>query len=431
MQLQFNKVIITDPGSAYHHQLVNLSIEEGKITKIKAVKNQGDKNKSTITQGTNTIFTFSGFLNVSPGWVDVLADYCEPGYEHKETIAGGLKTAAAGGFTNVLLAPNTKPVTANKAALQYIKQQASGNIVNLYPIGAATRDAEGKELAEMMDMQQHGAIAFGDGWKPVQDAALMLKALEYVKAFHGIIIQLPVETRLSAGGLMNEGELSTRLGMPGIPTLAETLLVYRDIELARYTRSRLHISGISCKASVELIRQARQEGLDITCSVTPYHIAFNDQLLATYNSTYKVAPPLRSEEDRKAIVAAVADGTIDCIATHHRPQDWDAKTKEFEYAAEGMAIQGNAFSMVYEAMGAEGKNDLINTFSANARKIFGLADATIAEGNSPDMTLYTTGPEAVYSAYRMTKAVNDPWMNRGSVAAVRGIVNNNQIKLNQ
>ncbi|KAK6024711.1 hypothetical protein OSTOST_09474, partial [Ostertagia ostertagi] len=253
-------------------------------------------------------------LTLSTGWVDLFADYCEPGYEHKETIASGLDAARAGGFTDVLLLPNTNPVIDSKSGVQALLQRVAGHTVRLHPLGAVSREIAGKALAEMLDMRAHGAIAFTDGWHPVQNSSLLLKALEYVKAFKGIILQMPVDTSLSAGGLMHEGEISTRLGMPGIPALAETLMVHRDIELVRYTGSRLHITGISAAESVAMIRAAKAEGLDVTCSVTPYHLALNDEALLQYSSLYKVTPPLRSEADRQALIEGLSDGTIDCIA---------------------------------------------------------------------------------------------------------------------
>src|SRR5690606_4103937 len=288
-------------------------------------------------------------LYVSPGWVDVLADYCDPGYEHKETIESGLNAAAAGGFADVLITPNTYPVIGSKSVLDYVKKKSAYHKVNLQVIGALSKQAEGKELAEMIDMQRAGALAFSDGWKPVQDAGLMLKALEYVKAFKGIIIQVPVEAALSAGGLMHEGELSVKLGMPGIPAMAEHIMVYRDLELLRYTKSRLHFSGVSTLAALDLIRQAKKENLDVSCSVTPYHLLFTDEAVQKYESVFKVSPPLRNEAERKALIKAVMDGTIDCIATHHRPQDWDGKAKEFEYAGYGMIGQETCLPMLLAA----------------------------------------------------------------------------------
>ena len=413
MLLRQAKVI--DPSSPFHGQVVDILFENGILKTI----------APNIDAGGAEVISGQG-LCISRGWVDVLADYREPGYEQKETIATGLNAAAAGGFTDVLLAPNTNPTIDNKSSVQAVIQRAAGHAVTLHPLGAATKNIEGKNLAEMLDMRAGGAIAFSDGWQPVQNSNLMLKALEYVKAFDGIIVQIPIDTSLSAGGLMNEGETSTRLGMPGIPALAETLQVHRDIELARYTKSRLHLTGISTKESIELIRAAKKEGVDVTCSVTPYHLALNEDTLTSYNSLYKVNPPLRSEADRLALIAALKDGTIDCIATHHRPQDWDAKTKEFEYAGDGMNIQELAFAILWDAAGEEvGIERIIDALSTAPRKIFGLETAAIDGGSAASFTIFTTAESNIYHQEAMKSlGMNNPFSGKELKGAVKGIINN-------
>ena len=371
-------------------------------------------------------------LHVSPGWVDVFADYREPGYEHKETIETGIAAAAAGGFTDVLLAPNTQPALSTKSAVRYIKAKAAGKAVNVYPYGTATRNAEGKELAEMMDMRAHGAVAFTDGWKPVQNANLLLKTLEYVTAIDGVVVQIPVDGALSSGGLMHEGPVSTSLGMAGIPAIAETLAVHRDIELARYTGGKLHISGISSATSVDMIRKAKKEGLNVTCSVTPYHLALTDEALRGYDSVYKLLPPLRSEADRKALVAGLKDGTIDCIATHHAPHEWDAKAKEFEYASDGMAIQETAFAAMWGAVQkAVSLDRFVDAVAHAPRKIFGMQQVSMAKGQAACLTLFSpAGTTNLAAGKKKSMGVNNPFLDRELAGSVVGIINNGQVKLN-
>jgi dihydroorotase len=253
MQVLIQQAKITDTRSGFHNQIVDILIEDGIIKDI----------APSINAKADTVVKADG-LCVSTGWTDILADYREPGYEHKETIASGLRAAAAGGYTHVLTAPNTNPAVSTKSIVQSLVQKAAGNFVSLHPLGAITQDIEGKNLAEMLDMHAHGAVAFTDGWKPVQNAQLMLKALEYVKSFNGTLVQIPVDSALAAGGLMHEGPESVKLGMAGIPSLSETILLYRDIELLRYTSSRLHVTGISTAEGVEMIRNAKKEGLNIT-----------------------------------------------------------------------------------------------------------------------------------------------------------------------
>ncbi|RYZ34517.1 MAG: dihydroorotase, partial [Sphingobacteriales bacterium] len=366
-------------------------------------------------------------LAVSPGWVDVFADYREPGYEQKETLESGLRCAAAGGFTDVLLAPNTNPSISSKSTVQYILQKARGNKVNIHPLGSISQQIEGKSLAEMLDMHAHGAIAFTDGWKPVQNPGLMLKALEYVRSFDGVLMQLPIDLALSAGGLMHEGEVSTSLGMPGVPALAETIILHRDIELLRYTGSRLHISGVSTAEGVAMIRKAKAEGLNITCSVTPYHLVLTDEALRTYDSVFKVSPVLRSEVDRLGLVMGLKDGTIDCIASHHRPQEWDSKAKEFEYAGDGMNIQELSFPLVYAALaGLVPLERIIDAFAVRPRKIFGLSTESIGENVRMPLSVFRTSGSWTFNAgSTASKSGNNPFQGTVFEASVIDVINNN------
>ncbi len=421
MQVHIRKARVIDPGSRYHDKITDLLVDDGVIVQIAA----------SIKCTADAVIEAKG-LCVSTGWVDVFADYREPGYEHKETITSGMACAAAGGFTDVLLAPNTLPPLSTKSVIQFVLQRAAGNAVRLHPIGAATQNTDGKDLAEMMDMRAHGAVAFSDGWKPVQSTGLMLKALEYVKAFHGVMIQLPVDASLVSGGLMNEGVVSTSLGMAGIPALAETIMLHRDIELVRYTGSRLHVSGISTAGSVEMMRKAKAEGLSVTCSVTPYHLALTDEELRTYNSDYKVSPPLRTEADRQALIAGVKDGTIDCIASHHRPQEWDAKTKEFEYAADGMAVQEIAFNILWDVLKEHISIErLVELCSVMPRDIFGLEIPEIKKGNKAVLTLFTiVGQSILESGNVKSLSRNNPFIGKQLSGKVFGIINQNQVYLN-
>lgn len=419
MQVLIRQAKIVDPRSEFHGKVVDLLIENGSLKDIAA--NISVKADQTIE---------ADGLWVSPGWIDVFADYAEPGYEQKETIKTGLAAAAAGGFTKVLLAPNTNPTVSTASVVSSIKHKAEGNIVSVLPLGSISQDIEGKNLSEMLDMHRHGAIAFTDGWKPVQNANLFLKALEYVKAFNGTLIQIPIDKSLSEGGLMHEGPVSTRLGMAGIPALSETLMVHRDIELVRYTNSKLHITGISAAESVEMIRKAKAEGLNITCSVTPYHLLLNDESLTSYSSLYKVMPPLRSEHDRQALIAGLKDGTIDCITSHHRPQEWDAKAKEFEYASNGMNVQEITFSLALQALGKENLDVIIKALSENPAKIFGIETVSIAKGNKTSLTLFSVNGNTQLNSMK-SKSKNNPFVSKELQGSVLGIINNGQTHLNK
>ncbi len=413
---------IVDARSDFHNKVVDILIENGKI---KTIAPAIDAQAEHIIEGAE--------LCVSTGWVDLFADYREPGFEQKETIASGLDAAAAGGFTQVFITPNTNPAISTKSVVEFVLRKAAGHLVRLHPLGAISKDLDGKNLAEMLDMHQHGAIAFTDGWKPVQNANLMLKALEYVKAFNGILVQIPVEASLSAGGLMNEGETSTRLGMAGIPEMAETLLLHRDIELLRYTGSRLHVTGISTAASVELVRKAKESALDITCSVTPYHLALTEEKLAGYSSMYKVSPPLRSETDRQTLIAGLKDGTIDCIASHHRPQDWDAKTREFEYAADGMNLQEITFPVLWQTLHNEiDIQTIVHALTTNPRHIFGLEDRGIKEGDIAELTIFTLkGSQAVNEKGLISASANNPFIKEELSGKVVATINDHEVFVNK
>jgi dihydroorotase len=420
--VHIRKARVISPQSKYHDKVVDLLVEDGIITQI----------TTSIKAEAGTVVEAKG-LCVSTGWVDLFADYREPGFEQKETIASGLKVAAAGGFPDVLLAPNTQPALSTKSIIQYVLQRANGNVVNLHPIGAATQNTDGKDLAEMLDMRENNAIAFSDGWKPVQNANLMLKALEYVKAFDGIIIQMPQDATLATGGFMNEGIVSTGLGMAGIPSLAETIMVHRDIELLRYTGSKLHLTGITTAESVEMVRRAKADGLAVTCSVTPYHLALTDESLTGYDSLYKVSPPLRGEADRQALIAGLTDGTIDCIASHHLPHEWDAKAKEFEYAADGMAVQEITFNILWDTLKEYITIErLIDALTTIPRDIFGMEPCEIKKGAKACLTMFTTADNHTLTAdSSQSLSRNNPFLEKKLSGKVVGIINNDQLYLNK
>lgn len=383
----FRKLRVVDAASPFNDQTVDIRVREDVVESIGSLDaEEGEE-----------IFDVPG-AHISPGWVDLFADYREPGYEQKETMVTGLQAAAAGGFTDVALLPNTFPAIDNSSMVQALLQKAAHSPVRVHPYGAVSKGIEGTSLAEMYDMRAHGAVAFTDGWKAVQNPMLLLKALEYVKAIDGLVVQMPVDDALAAGGLMHEGPMSTSLGMPGVPGIGETIAVQRAIELLRYTGSRLHLTGVSTAASVSAIRTAKAEGLNLTCSVAPYHLLLTDEALTDYDSVYKVNPPLRSEGDRQALIEALADRTIDAIASHHRPQEWDAKTKEFEYAADGMALQEMVFQTALQGVGAAVPlARIVDALSAAPRRILGLPLQTLQEGVAARLTIFTPDGETTFS----------------------------------
>jgi len=363
-------------------------------------------------------------LHVSGGWTDIFSHFCDPGQEHKEDLLTGVAAAAKGGFTTVMVVPNTQPALHTKPQIEYVISRTRHSAVQVLPIGAVTKNLEGTSLAEMYEMSQAGAVAFSDGVKPVQSPGLMLKALQYVKAINGTVIQLPDDLSISAHGLMHEGVYSTQLGMPGKPAIAEELIIQRDIELAKYTDSRIHFTGISTRKSVELIAAAKKEGIKVTCSVTPYHLSLTDAALEGYDTHLKVNPPLRTADDVKALQDAVKAGVIDCFATHHLPQDWDAKQVEFEYAKNGMIGLESCFGVLRRYLPEVPLAQLIDMLSVKPREIFNLPAHSLAEGAAVNLTIFDPEEEwTLTPAHLASRSKNSAYIGAQLKGSVKGIIN--------
>lgn len=411
MILLIKKVLIADKNSPYSGLIKDILVKDSKIVLI----------ADDITDSADETIEAEG-LTISQGWVDIFADFADPGYEHRESIETGAAAAIAGGYSHVFTLPNTKPLTQNKPQVAYIIEKSKELPVTVYPIGAVSKNIEGKDLAEMYEMQQAGAVAFSDGTHPVQSAGLLLKALQYIVAFNGTIIQLPVDKSIGAFGLMTEGIVSTQLGLPGSPALSEMLIIKRDLDLLRYTNSKLHITGISTAESVALITAAKAEGLQVSCSVTPYHLFFCDEDMESYDTNLKVTPPLRNREDMMALRAAVTDGAIDCIATHHLPQNWDNKTCEFEYAAHGMVGLQTSFSVVNSLLGNLSTDRLVDLFTNNARKIFNIPTSNIEADTVADFTLFTKKGDSIFTKEdNKSKSANSAFFNVPLAGSVVGV----------
>lgn len=420
MKVLFRKVLIADVNSPYNGMVKDILINN---QHIEAIANDINEQADTVVEQANTI--------ISNGWVDCFTHFCDPGFEYRETLETGASAAIAGGFTQVFVLPNTNPVVHSKSQVEYVAQKTKSLPVNIHPLGAVTKNIEGKDLAEMYDMQASGAIAFSDGLQPVQTPGLLLKALQYVKAFDGVVIQMPIDKSIGANGLMNEGITSTQLGLPGIPAIAEEIMVKRDIDLLRYTQSKLHITGISTANSLAFIKAAKAEGLQISCSVTPYHLFFCDEDLTDYNTHLKVNPPLRSKADMLALRAGIEDGTIDCIATHHLPQNWDSKVCEFEYAKNGMIGLQTAFTTINEAMSTLSNTILANILSNNAAKLFALPTTSITEGSIANCTLFTKEQHTlVVKENNKSKSFNTPFANQTLKGKVIGVFTKGSLHLN-
>jgi len=303
--------------------------------------------------------------------------------------------------------------------------------VRVHAIGAVSKGAEGKDLAEMYDMRASGAVAFSDGLNPIQSAGLLMKALQYVKAFEGVIIQIPDDKSVGSGGLMHEGIVSTRLGLPGKPMMAEELLVARDIKLARYTASKLHFTGVTSPKSLEYIRRAKEAGLNVTCSVAPYHLFFTDENLVHYDTNLKVYPPLRSKAELETLKKAVADGTVDCIASHHLPHEYDSKVLEFENAKHGMTGLETTYAVLKTALPSVPEEKWVSLLCHNPRKIFGLEQPSIAKDMAACITLFEPGGQTtVNESFFRSRSGNSAFIGETLQGRVKGIVNRDKITLN-
>lgn len=417
MKLLIKNARIVDSSSSFNGQLIDIFIENGIIAELGA----------SLTLGADREINIDG-LHVSPGWMDVFSNFGDPGFEFKETLETGSAAAAAGGFTDVMVIPNTNPCLHNKSSIEYIIQKSRSLPVNIHPAGAVTRNTEGKELAEMYDMRSSGAIAFTDGINSIQSAGLLLKALQYVKAFKGTLLQLPDDKSINPHGLMNEGIVSTQLGLPGKPAMAEELIVARDIKLARYAESRLHFTGVSTKKSLEYIRRGKEGGVAISCSVTPYHLFFCDEDLRDYDSNLKVNPPLRTADDRAALQLAVREGWIDCFASHHLPHEFDSKVLEFEYARYGMISLETSFPVINSALPGVDPALIVDMLSARPRRLFGLEPATLSKDQRASLTLFDPARKwKVEQKDIYSKSKNSPFIGRELTGKVFGIVNGNNL----
>ena len=421
MELLIKKATIQDKNSKWNGQTCDVLIQNGAIASI----------APEIESGNYPILS-SDNLSLSPGWLDMKAFIGEPGLEYKEDIASGSAAAANGGYTSMAIMPSTQPVLENKGQIEYILGKSQTSIVNLLPIGALSEGLRGDNFTEMHDMQLAGAVAFSDDKKGIQKSGLIIRSLQYAKPLDALIMVTPFDKELSHGGLMNEGPISTKLGLNGIPSISEEVMVDRDLKLADYCDHRIHISSISTENSVNSIRAAKEMGIPVTCDVSIANLIWNDSVLETFDTNYKVFPPLRSEGDRLALIEGVKDGTIDVIVSDHRPETIENKFCEFDHADFGMSTIEIAFSLYNNFLSQEIDLDTyLEKICYSPKNILKQSISKIEEGENANLTLFDCSKEwHVLKTDLKSKSRNNPMIGQTLKGRVLGVINKHQINLN-
>ncbi len=405
MKLLIQNGHLIDPA-APENTGMSVLIEDGKVT-------------AWIRPGEGTpedceVFDASGVL-VAPGFIDMHVHLREPGQEHKETIASGCAAAVAGGWTSVCPMPNTNPVNDNAAITRYMIEQAErAALANIFPIGAITKSSDGSELAEMGEMKAAGAVAVSDDGRPVPNAGIMRRAMQYARDFDLPVIDHCEDKSLSSGGVMHEGRVSLLLGLKGMPALAEDIDAVRDIILAKETGAHIHIAHVSTKGAIEAVRRAKNEGIKVTCEVTPHHFTLTDKAVEGYNTNTKMAPPLRSQEHLEAIIEGIKDGTIDAIATDHAPHHADEKALEYDRAPFGITGLETGIGLAFNELvhkGVIGLERLVEMCSTNPARIFKLAGrGTLTPGSIADVTIIDPNLDWTYTnSESRSKSRNSPF----------------------
>lgn len=412
MNFILKSVTVQDSDSEFNGKRVDILVENGVISQI-AMSIETEVKKINFPDS-----------SVSPGWFDMSVHFNDPGLEYKEGIENGQELLINGGFTGAGILPNTHPVIQRKTDISYIQSKSRGHLTDLFPYGAVTVDCEGEELTEMIDMQHAGAIAFTDGLNSINNADILLKTLLYLQRFDGVLIQRPEDSRLNMFGSMHEGRVSTMLGLKGMPSIAESLTIQRDLRILEYTGGRLHLSAMSTADSVQLIKEAKDKGLNVTCDVALHQLLLNDEAVAGYDTNMKVNPPLRNESDRQALINGVRDGVIDVITSHHLPQDEENKKMEFDLADYGMIGIQTFYPLIKRLTSEIPFNKLLSCFTSNPRKILGIDSFSISIGNRANLTLFNDQIEWEYNLNsNLSKSVNSPFLGQLMKGKVIGLVN--------
>lgn len=415
MKILIQSAKIIDKESPFHQKKKNILINGGRIAEI------GDKNYSA-----DKVIKAEGMI-LSPGWFDLGAFVGDPGLEHKEDLNSLAKAAAAGGFTEVAVLPNTHPSVQSKNEVSYITQNNENRLVQIHALASVTKNNTGEELTEMIDLHEAGAVGFTDGMKSVWHTDIFLKALQYLQKFDGLLIDHPEDVWLNMFGQMNEGVNSTMLGLKGMPRVAEEVAVSKDLDLLDYVGGRLHFSKLSTGKSVDLVRRAKKRGLKVSCDITGYQPLMDDSLLQEFDTYYKVNPPLRERADNEALIRGLKDGTIDVLCSGHVPHDDESKNLEFDLADFGI-INLQTFASQLAALSEEVEmEDLLEKVTSNPRRILNREVPRIDVEAKANLTLFAKSLEWTFTtADNYSKSKNSPWLGQKRTGKVVATFNNSR-----
>ena len=416
MSILIKSAKIIDASSKFNGKTQDILIINGKIQEI---------NNKIINSKAKKIISFKD-LHISSGWMDTSVCFGEPGLEEREDLINGAQTASFSGFTDIVLNPETEPYLDTKADISYIKSNSKDFVTKIHPLGCLTKEAKSKKLADLFEMFESGAVGFYDFKRPITNSNLIKIALQYVQNFNGLVISFPYEKSLCPNGQMHEGQISTNYGLKGIPTISEEIMLKRDLKILEYTGGKIHIPCISTEESVKLIREAKKNKLNVTCSVSINNLFFNDGKLKDFDTRFKVLPPIRSEEHRKALIKGLKDGIIDFVTSDHTPIDIDKKKTDFENSLFG----STGLESLYGALNS--LFDLNTTIDILTRRkeTFGIEKSSINEGQTACLSLFNPNIEYEFLKENIiSKSKNSCFIGSKLKGKALGIISNNSIRL--
>ncbi len=419
MKILIRSAQILSTHSPFHKKTKNVLIQNGRIEEI------GDKNYSA-----DKVIEAEGMI-LSPGWFDLGTSVGDPGHEQREDLASLAKAAAAGGFTEVAVLPNTAPTIQSKNEVSYVTGNNDNRLVQIHALAAVTNNCKGEELTEMIDLHEAGAIAFTDGLKPIWHTDIFLKSLQYLQKFDGLLIDHPEDTWLNLFGQMHEGPNSTMLGLKGMPRIAEEVAVSRNLKLLEYAGGKLHFSRLSTAKAIDLVRTAKKKGLNVSCDVASYQALLTDDLLADFDTNYKVNPPLREKSDQDTLIKGLKDGTIDVLVSNHTPLDDESKFLEFDLADFGMINLQTFASQIASLSNLVDMDVLIEKVTDAPRKLLNLDAVSIDIGEKANLTLFDPACEWTFSQEEnLSKSKNSPWIGKTLIGKTVAVFNNSKQVVN-